>query len=327
MCVGVICAALVGMFRDPAVPAAPQAGTVPAPEGIAQAQTGTAAPPGSARSKAGPPASRAQAQTASASGANRPPPDPLPSNTGQCPSAVTCNRFGFFQGDSADRAPRWPADSNGIATVPYRINTTGAVTNLSQEDIGNAVSAAFETWQRALPTVRFVFEGFTLIPPLPGDGINVIGFGDLDNREDLGFAQVQAEGNDIVEADMTLVLSTEQTSGAAVLLSGWGWAPCSQRDGACADTQLCESGLDAVGVRRCYNDVQNVVTHEIGHWLWLADVGADDGSAMTMYGSVETGTVTEPVTERVKVTLALGDVVGARTLYPCGCALPAIVRP
>lgn len=271
---------------------------------------------------------RATQQAAAApGGATRPPPDPLPSGAGQCPAPATCNRFGFFDGDNADEAPRWPADAGGTATVPYRINPTGALTNLSQDDIANSVRAGFETWQRAVPSLRFVFQGFTQTPPLAGDGMNVVGFGDLGDREDLGFAQARAEGSVILEADMTLVLSTRDSSGPAVVVSGWSWAPCAQQDGSCSDTRLCEAGLDALGVRRCYNDLQNVVTHEIGHWLWLADIPSDDGSALTMYGSVNSGNVAQPVTERIKATLALGDIVGARTLYPCGCPLPAVFRP
>ena len=75
------------------------------------------------------------------------------------------------------------------------------------------------------------------------------------------------------------------------------------------------------------SDIENVVSHETGHWLWLADQKTPDASAMTMYWSTSRGTQKDPIDERNKDTLGLGDAVGARHLYPCGCALPATYAP
>ena len=57
------------------------------------------------------------------------------------------------------------------------------------------------------------------------------------------------------------------------------------------------------------HDVQNIATHEIGHWLRLQDLYASGNSEQTMYWSSSSG-------EIKKRSLEYGDINGAHYLYP-----------
>lgn len=56
------------------------------------------------------------------------------------------------------------------------------------------------------------------------------------------------------------------------------------------------------------NDVQNVLTHELGHWLMLNDLTRATDSLKTMYGSAQLG-------ETIKRTLEPDDVYGIKIIY------------
>jgi len=56
-------------------------------------------------------------------------------------------------------------------------------------------------------------------------------------------------------------------------------------------------------------DVQNIMTHEFGHWAGLADLYSDADYWLTMYGYGNYG-------ETYKQTLGLGDILGLQAVYP-----------
>jgi hypothetical protein len=55
--------------------------------------------------------------------------------------------------------------------------------------------------------------------------------------------------------------------------------------------------------------VQNIATHEFGHWVGLDDLYATTDKDLTMYGYGETK-------ELKKDSLGLGDITGATTVNP-----------
>ncbi|MEM2183395.1 MAG: hypothetical protein QXQ62_04595 [Candidatus Bathyarchaeia archaeon] len=55
-------------------------------------------------------------------------------------------------------------------------------------------------------------------------------------------------------------------------------------------------------------DVQNIMTHEFGHWCGLDDLYDDKDYWLTMYGYADYG-------ETYKRTLGLGDILGLRAVY------------
>lgn len=218
----------------------------------------------------------------------------------KCPDAKRCRRYIFSDGNSdAERAPRWPAGPDGVSVVRYNINPFGS--GLPDDRVRGAVEAAFATWQAAAPGVRFVFTGFTTRTPTLDDGYNDIGF-----TPSPTYAFPKSDGRRMVEADMLLAASP----------GDWTWEPCRQRDGSCTTT--CVENEARTG---CRAELQSVVTHEAGHWLWLGDMTNDETDReLTMSPRF-------PDYDRWRSTLALGDVLGLRALYPCSCPLPPIYSP
>lgn len=218
----------------------------------------------------------------------------------RCPDAKTCRRYAFGAGRDAANAPRWAVGPDGFVTIRYHVNPTNS--GLSNDQVRGAVEAAFATWQAAAPRLRFVFDGFTARTPSYGDGHNDIGF-----VPGHTFALPRGDDNNVlVEADMAF----------AAGVGNWTWEPCEQRDGSC--TRICVPTGTQSG---CRYELQAAATHEAGHWLWLADMDDQNLDAeLTMNPH-------PPFNVRFRSTLALGDVLGVRALYPCSCPLPPIYAP
>ena len=188
--------------------------------------------------------------------------------------------------------------AHGRATIHYNVYPSGSQTALSVDQITRGIAEAFATWQQAAPTLEFVYGGIASKPPVAGDGSNTVGFSPTNI-----FANVDSNGDRITEADIFL--------GAGPYV----WHPCEQRDNSC--TQLRNSGEGF--------DLQAITTHEVGHWLGLVDMNdATSERELTMHPGSGTQTTS---TDRFWVTLALGDVLGIRSLYPCSCPLPPIYSP
>jgi hypothetical protein len=188
--------------------------------------------------------------------------------------------------------------SNGRATIHYNVYPSGSQTALSVDQITRAIAEAFATWQRAAPTLEFVFDGITSNPPMGADGVNTVGFSPTHI-----FAGVSSENGRMKEADMFL------GTGPYV------WHPCEQRDNSCTQLRNRVEGFD----------LRAITTHEAGHWLGLGDMNdATLERELTMHPGSGTQTTS---TDRFWVTLALGDVLGIRSLYPCSCPLPTIYSP
>lgn len=219
----------------------------------------------------------------------------------KCPEPKTCRRYNLIAG----QVHRWRIGPDGRATIRYRINPSHADSTITPEQIEGAVAAAMETWQRAAPTLRFVYEGRTDKLAVQNDGVSVVSFNAPETART--WNTVDAEGN-VTEFDIYFGRM------------GWVWAPCEQRDGSCTPYSTDRdsvSGIYAV-------DLQAVATHEVGHALWLADMVDNDlDRELTMYP----GDAEDLQGSRHWTTLALGDVLGIRTLYPCSCPLPPIYDP
>lgn len=222
---------------------------------------------------------------------------PVPSTTvppglppEKCPEPKTCRAYAFTGGNNP---PRFPTGSDGRATVEYWINPTGLSTErISVEQAEGAIATAFATWQNAAPILRFVYKGRTNRPAAPSDGFNVVSFQGANNTSVGG-----TDGHP--EFDIQLAPAA------------WRWAPCEQRDNSCTP----------VG----FQDLQSIVTHEAGHALWMGHPTgpAEQVRLMTMWP----GDGEQIGNDRFWSTLALGDVLGIRSLYPCSCPLPPIYDP
>ncbi|MCX6000680.1 MAG: hypothetical protein NTU41_14160, partial [Chloroflexi bacterium] len=190
------------------------------------------------------------------------------------------------------------ANPNGIK---YWINPANS--GVAANTAISALSAAFATWDNACGSLSFSYQGTTTLAAGVRDYNNVVSWEDLgaDSRTvALATFWYAASTKEIVEVD------TQMNS--ALL---WSYtAPNVSHDlsGSATPDGSRYSDPTNSGVVGKY-DIQNIMTHEAGHWLNLSDLYSGTQSELTMYGYGATG-------ELKKDTLAYGDELGVEAIYP-----------
>jgi len=169
--------------------------------------------------------------------------------------------------------------------VPYVVNLSGVDSSFL-----SGVQAAFQTWEDD-PESYIDFEldsensgVFAWIPS------SFIGDGAMNGSNEVGWISLSAEyPNAIaVAAVWRNVVTLEIVEADMAMNSDMPWSQTGDPDSY---------------------DVQNIVTHEAGHWLMLEDMYNKPTSEQTMYGRSTTG-------ELKKRTLESGDEGGIRVIYP-----------
>jgi len=156
-------------------------------------------------------------------------------------------------------------------TAQYWINPTNYV--FSVTDVVSVITASADTWD--VKTSAAVFSYVTTTDKSAGtyDGYNVVAWGAY-RVGVIAVTYIWYSGNEIVETD------TKMNTYYKWSLSG-------------------EPGK---------MDVQNIMTHEFGHWCGLNDLYANKDYWLTMYGYANYG-------ETYKQTLGLGDILGLQAVY------------
>jgi len=159
-------------------------------------------------------------------------------------------------------------------TADYYINPTNTY-GFATSDIVNTITVSAETWDTAVKFNVFSYEGTTDATSGNLDGLNVVDWG----RYRSGVIAVTmiwryVATGDIAEVDMKLN-------------TRYAWSLTGESNKM---------------------DVQNIVTHEFGHWAGLADLyNAEDG-LLTMYGYSGYGITYQR-------DLGLGDRLGIIDVY------------
>ncbi len=176
----------------------------------------------------------------------------------------------------------------------YRVNAGTFPANLQTGEVQAAIDASFATWDNATSQSLFANSGITSARPGFKDGINAVGFGNTKS----GVVAVAygwfAKNGAFAEFDI-------------VLSNSFSWATNPAATGDCGG---------AAGTF----DVQNIVTHEAGHVVGLADLSAGAAEAQTMFGYVAPQ-------ELFKRTLASGDLKGVAALYGAASSPAAASAP
>jgi len=169
-------------------------------------------------------------------------------------------------------------------TVQYRINPDNEQ-NLSQPKVISATEAAFTEWMSHDPNdgkyISFSYDGTTNLetPANPSmDGSNTVSFEPLNsaypNAIAITFYWYYRVSKELVETD-------------TVFNSDLPWS---------------------VTAEPAKYDLQNIATHEFGHWLVLGDLYSLRDRALTMYGYGYPE-------ETIKSTLGRGDITGINKIY------------
>jgi len=175
----------------------------------------------------------------------------------------------------------WAGWQMPVGGVTYKINITSAPKGI-QTTVTQALDTAFATWHMADPAQVFTYDGVTGIRVARYDGKNVIAWKGIDcSAIAITYVWYWADTKELAEVDTMFNKNLP-----------WAVSPY---------TQPC--------IQSDAYDVQNIATHEFGHWVGLDDLYADIDSELTMYGYGALG-------ELKKDTLGAGDIAGVLAVAP-----------
>lgn len=175
----------------------------------------------------------------------------------------------------------WQMPSLGMS---YKINFSTKPRNLTDSEVKNAIADSFGTWNAADANQIFTDGGTTSAKTAKYDGTNAILWKAITSSAlAITYAWYNTSTGQLVEAD-------------TVFNQNYKWDLTNISAGDCG------------GTTGDY-DVQNIATHEFGHWVGLDDLYSTADKDLTMYGYGETK-------ELKKDSLGLGDISGVNAIAP-----------
>jgi hypothetical protein len=189
------------------------------------------------------------------------------------------------------------ADPTG---VEYWLNPTGS--DVSSGSTIAAIKAAMATWANASGPLGYDYQGTTTREAGVADGYNVVSWADISDKYPNAIAVTTIwyyRNHHIAEVD-------------TVMNSDLPWSytdPGSLPDlsGAAQPVASRYTEPSGSGDPNAY-DIQDIMTHEAGHWIMLGDLYNSKDSSLTMYGYGSKGEIS-------KDTLAYGDERGVEAVY------------
>ena len=175
----------------------------------------------------------------------------------------------------------WQMPAEGLN---YSINLTTKPKNLTDTQIQTAIENSFATWTNADPAQIFTPAGPTLARNAKYDGINAVLFkSSRAGAIAITYVWYYTSTHEVVETD-------------TVFNRRYRWSVNDPSSGDCA------------GQIGTY-DLQNIGTHEFGHWIGLDDLYSEVDKDLTMYGYGD-------LQELKKDSLGSGDIAGVLAIAP-----------
>ena len=195
-------------------------------------------------------------------------------------NAIVCNVTDQNSNDYGNIGTKLPSN------VTYRINPSSTPSSLSS-NLNTIVSNSFNVWDTATNGVTFTKGSNTSTSRARFDGQNIIAWGRLSSST-LGATYIWYSTSTGQVREVDTIMNSRKS---------WSWTNPASVD----EDQTCSSP-------NAY-DAQNILVHELGHWVGLADLYNTSHEDLTMYGYGQLG-------ELKKDTLESGDQLGAGTIYP-----------
>lgn len=187
--------------------------------------------------------------------------------------------------DLDSTAPVTPTDwhlPNGRWT--YLLNTSSVPTSVGASNLPLIATSSFNTWSKTTGNkVTFSLGAKTTIDRKAFDGKNIITWGKT-SIQALAVTYTWYYPSTGLVAEVDTIMNNRYA---------WSWTPYNPQN-LCAD-------------KNSY-DVQNILTHELGHWLGLDDEYSPSYVDNTMYGYGSKA-------EIKKDTLTTGDIAGISSIY------------
>ena len=195
-------------------------------------------------------------------------------------AALVCNATD--KNSDAYALTGWRLPSN----VTYRVNSLSAPFSLRSR-LGTIVGNSFTAWSPLTKGVSLARGSDTLVSRARYDGQNIIAWNSLP-RSVLGVTYIWYNPDTNYVAEVDTLLNSRQP---------WGWTDPSTLnvDQQCPTTNAY--------------DAQDILTHELGHWVGLDDLYTASEEDLTMYGYGARQ-------ELKKDTLESGDSAGVQAIYP-----------
>jgi len=171
--------------------------------------------------------------------------------------------------------------------VEYQVNE-GTIPASVQDPL-DAIANSFQVWEaQAQGEVGFAYGGSTRVKVARNDGLHIVAWGNVSLRDAIAVTYIwyYPSTGDVVDVDTIMNVRLP-----------WSYTRVTDPDQA---DQVC-------GDLYSY-DAQNILTHELGHWMGLDDLYDSMDKDLTMYGYGDKG-------ELKKETLGLGDMLGIGALY------------
>ena len=148
-----------------------------------------------------------------------------------------------------------------------------------------AIRNSFQVWAAANGRVSLVEGTPTTVKTAKYDGQNVVAWGNVSSGNAIAVTYTWYDRTTGHVLEVDTIMSSRLS---------WRYTSVGNPDLQCGDS--------------CCYDVQDILTHEIGHWMGLDDLYNAADKDLTLYGYGAKG-------ELKKDTLGLGDVEGIRAIY------------
>lgn len=196
---------------------------------------------------------------------------PRVDNSGKAPKGAVCTTEGDDKVTDF-KLTGWQLPEEGVV---YRINSASFPAGITASYVKNAITNAFAAWNSADPGKIFIEGMPTTEKRAIRDGVNLIAWAPVNSSAlAITYTWYRTDTGTVLESD-------------TIFNSRVPW------------TVLTSKEKDCVGNVLAY-DVQDIATHEFGHWVGLDDLYDTRDSALTMYGYGSLGEVK-------KDTLGAGD--------------------